>query len=45
MISIEGRYSPSMALKTIAFRLPEEKLQALDSVAEGKSLRDFFFNL
>ncbi|MGC2403366.1 MAG: CopG family transcriptional regulator [Acidobacteriaceae bacterium] len=27
-------YSPNMPLKTITFRLPEEKLRALDSVAE-----------
>jgi len=29
-------YSMSMPLKTITFRLPEEKLQALDTVAEGQ---------
>ena len=34
-----------MPLKTITFRLPEEKLQALDSVAEGQQRdRSFIIN-
>jgi predicted transcriptional regulator len=38
-------YSMSMPLKTITFRLPEEKLQALDTVAKGQQRdRSFVIN-
>jgi predicted transcriptional regulator len=38
-------YSNSMPTKTITFRLPDEKLQALDSVAEAQQRdRSFVIN-
>jgi predicted transcriptional regulator len=38
-------YSKSMSLKTITFRVPEERLQVLDSIAEAQQRdRSFVLN-